>query len=172
MCYTSAITLFIRSDSLSCYEFFPCLTFQGKVWVAYADLELRHGLFPRVEAIFARCLRNSTSIDLWAFYITYIRRMNKTEGVDPEKAKQARNTIIKSYDFCLGHVGQDRSAGQLWNDYIIFLRSSEVSEGPFGLVLFRSKAYQPSTCRAREFGKPNKTWTACEKRINALSPFL
>lgn len=104
---------------------------QGKIWVAYADLELRNGLFPRVESIFARCLRNSTSVDLWAFYITYIRRMNKIEGVDVDKAKTSRIVISKSYEFCLLHVGQDRFSGSLWSEYIAFLKSSDVSCPPF-----------------------------------------
>ena len=79
-----------------------------------------------MEAIFARCLRNSTSVDLWAFYLTYIRRVNKLEGVEPEKAKQSRTVIAKAYEFSLMYIGNDRDAGTLWSDYIGFLRSSDV----------------------------------------------
>jgi cleavage stimulation factor subunit 3 len=101
---------------------------QAKQWVQYADLELRHSLFPKVEALFARCLRTSTSVDLWTFYMTYIRRVNRTEGVDAEKLKQSRNVISKAYEFSLLHIGNDREAGLLWSDYIAFIRAAEVRD--------------------------------------------
>lgn len=92
---------------------------QSKQWIAYADLELSHGLFTRVEEIFARCLRLSPSVDLWKFYLDYIRRVNPIEG---ERAKDARMLIGKSFEFALQYVGQDRRAGDMWTEYIEFLK--------------------------------------------------
>lgn len=79
-----------------------------------------------MEKIFDRCLRTSTSVQLWAFYITFIRRRNPVDGVDVDKAKTSRILINQSYDFCLGHVGQDRQAGPLWYEYIGFLKGAPV----------------------------------------------
>ncbi|GAA5863399.1 hypothetical protein JCM1840_007513 [Sporobolomyces johnsonii] len=94
-------------------------------WIAYCDLELSHNLFDRVEAIFARCLRISTSVDLWRFYLDYIRRINPIDPTNIDAAKQTRSIIATAFEFALAHVGQDRRAGEIWSEFIAFLR-----EGP------------------------------------------
>ncbi|GAA5920123.1 hypothetical protein JCM1841_004448 [Sporobolomyces salmonicolor] len=94
-------------------------------WIAYCDLELSHNLFDRVEAIFARCLRISTSVDLWRFYLDYIRRINPIDPANMDAAKQTRSIIATAFEFALAHVGQDRRAGEIWSEFIAFLR-----EGP------------------------------------------
>ena len=97
---------------------------QAKQWIAYADLELGHGHFPEVEQIFSRCLRSSVSVELWAFYLNYIRRVNPVEG---DKAAASRAVIISAYDFSLNHIGIDRESGQIWLDYINIVKAGEVS---------------------------------------------
>ena len=37
-----------------------------------------------------------------------------------------RDNIRISYEFALNHVGQDKDSGQIWSDYIQFLKSGEV----------------------------------------------
>ncbi|EJD00731.1 Suf-domain-containing protein [Fomitiporia mediterranea MF3/22] len=71
--------------------------------------------FPFAEALFARFLRTSVSVDLWKFYIIYVRRLN----VGPE----TRDTVAKAYDFALQHVGQDKDSGDIWAEYIQFVKS-------------------------------------------------
>ncbi|MBW0506479.1 hypothetical protein O181_046194 [Austropuccinia psidii MF-1] len=93
-------------------------------WVAYADLELGHGHFPEVEQIFSRCLRSSVSVELWAFYLNYIRRVNPVEG---DKAAASRAIIISAYDFSLNHIGIDHESGQIWMDYINIVKAGEAS---------------------------------------------
>ncbi|KAF8528207.1 Suf-domain-containing protein [Hysterangium stoloniferum] len=82
---------------------------------------LRHylhpGLFPNAEALFSRFLRPSPSVPFWKFYLTYVRRMNK----DPS----TRQTIIKSYDFALLYIGQDKDSGAIWREYIDFVKAGE-----------------------------------------------
>lgn len=49
--------------------------------------------------------------------------------VDPslgDRAKDARGVIGKSFEFALGHVGQDRRAGDMWMEYIAFLKEGQV----------------------------------------------
>lgn len=46
------------------------------------------------------------------------RRIN----VDPS----TRDIVRKAYEFALNHVGQDKDSGEIWSDYIQFLRSGEV----------------------------------------------
>ncbi|KPV76834.1 uncharacterized protein RHOBADRAFT_34277, partial [Rhodotorula graminis WP1] len=86
-------------------------------WIAYCNLELTHNLFDRVEAIFGRCCRSSTSVDLWRFYLDYIRRVNPIDPANLDLAKQARS-------FALSHVGHDRRAGDIWGEYIAFLKEA------------------------------------------------
>ncbi|GAA5873550.1 hypothetical protein JCM16303_001161 [Sporobolomyces ruberrimus] len=94
-------------------------------WISYCDLELSHSNFSQVEAIFSRCLRISTSVDLWRFYLDYIRRINPIDPTNLEAAKQTRSIIAGAFEFALAHIGQDRRAGDLWFEFINFLR-----EGP------------------------------------------
>ncbi|SRR5258708_4532898 len=43
-------------------------------------------------------------------------------NVDPS----TRDIVRKAYEFALNHVGQDKDSGEIWSDYIQFLRSGEV----------------------------------------------
>ncbi|GAA5932051.1 hypothetical protein JCM3775_004224 [Rhodotorula graminis] len=93
-------------------------------WIAYCNLELTHNLFDRVEAIFGRCCRSSTSVDLWRFYLDYIRRVNPIDPANLDLAKQARSVIGAAFEFALSHVGHDRRAGDIWGEYIAFLKEA------------------------------------------------
>ncbi|KAL5508671.1 RNA14 [Sanghuangporus vaninii] len=75
--------------------------------------------FPYAEALFARFLRTSVSVDLWKFYIIYVRRVNAI----PE----TRDTVAKAYDFALQHVGQDKDSADIWAEYIQFVKSGPAS---------------------------------------------
>lgn len=68
-------------------EFLKVFPDASNQWIAYVDLELSHSFFPRVEALFARCLRPSPSVSLWKFYLDYIRRVNP---VDPSLGDRPR----------------------------------------------------------------------------------
>lgn len=92
---------------------------QSRYWIQYAEFELKHHHFTEVEAIFQRCLRSVLSVDLWKYYLNYIRRIN----TGPE----SKDIITKSYDFVLQHVGLDRDSGPIWSDYLFFLKSGQVS---------------------------------------------
>ncbi|ORY53977.1 hypothetical protein BCR35DRAFT_310473 [Leucosporidium creatinivorum] len=94
----------------------------ARQWIGYCDLELSHGLFERVQDIFIRCLRPSCSVELWKFYLDFVRRRNPIDLSQGEQAKAARATITKSFEFALNHVGQDRRAGDMWLEYLSFLK--------------------------------------------------
>lgn len=103
---------------------FLCL--QAQQWIAYANLELSHSHFAQVESIFARCLRSSTAVELWKFYVDYIRRVNPIDPSSVDRAKEARGVISKAFDFALSHIGLDRRSGDLWLEYISFLKQGDV----------------------------------------------
>ncbi|KAF9997162.1 mRNA 3'-end-processing protein rna14 [Entomortierella chlamydospora] len=90
----------------------------SRYWIQYAEFELKNQHFTEVEAIFQRCLRSVLSVDLWKYYLNYIRRINS--------GPESRDIITKSYDFVLQHVGLDRDSGPIWSDYLFFLKSGQV----------------------------------------------
>jgi cleavage stimulation factor subunit 3 len=38
-----------------------------------------------------------------------------------------RETISKAYDFALLYIGQDKDSGEIWREYIDFIKAGEVS---------------------------------------------
>ncbi|EDR13145.1 uncharacterized protein LACBIDRAFT_245406 [Laccaria bicolor S238N-H82] len=75
--------------------------------------------FGAAEELFKKFLRTSPCADLWKFYLVYVRRLN----VSPS----TRDIVRKSYEFALNHVGQDKESGDIWNDYIQFLKAGETT---------------------------------------------
>ncbi|KZT74626.1 Suf-domain-containing protein [Daedalea quercina L-15889] len=69
--------------------------------------------------LFKRYLTKSSSVDLWKFYLTFVRRVNT--------GPNSRETIRTAYEFALNHVGQDKDSGDMWNDYIQFLKAGETT---------------------------------------------
>ncbi|CAG8648308.1 4181_t:CDS:10 [Dentiscutata erythropus] len=119
----------------------------SRQWVQYAEYELKHENFDKVEAIFARCLRSVLSVDLWKFYLNYVRRMNPIEK-GSTTSSQARATIAKAYEYVLNHIGLDKDAGTLWSDYLFFLKTGETHsawEEQQKMDIMR-KTYQRAIC--------------------------
>ncbi len=95
---------------------------QATVWIQYAELEASANEFLRVEQIFSKCLLSVPSIDLWKYYLDYIRRMNNLSTGGPH----ARSVISQAYEFVLQHVGIDLKSATLWQDYLAFIKSGPV----------------------------------------------
>ncbi|PBK72172.1 Suf-domain-containing protein [Armillaria solidipes] len=83
--------------------------------------------FGEAEALFTTFLKHSPSVDLFRFYLTYVRRVHS----DPTKRDPAKREVVrKAYEFALNPphgVGQDKDAGDIWHDYIQFLSESEAT---------------------------------------------
>ena len=103
---------------------------------------------PKMEGIFQLTLLAIPHLQLWSMYLDHVRRVNNTV-TDPSGT--ARTTINKAFEVAIRHVGMDKEAGRLWQDYIQFLKS-----GP-GIVGGSSwqdqqkmdvlrKAYQQAIC--------------------------
>lgn len=77
----------------------------------------------RVEAIFSRALMVSLHLDIWNYYLDYIRRTHplSTGG------SSARTVISQAYEFVLQHVGIDLESGSIWADYLIFLKTASAT---------------------------------------------
>ncbi|KAH9843581.1 Suf-domain-containing protein [Rhodofomes roseus] len=75
--------------------------------------------FGSAVTLFKRYLTKSSSVDLWKFYLTFVRRVNT--------GPNSRDIIRTAYEFALGHVGQDKDSGEMWSDYIQFLKAGETT---------------------------------------------
>ncbi|KAG0697093.1 hypothetical protein DFH29DRAFT_165718 [Suillus ampliporus] len=87
--------------------------------IAYLNHFLSPGLFPYAEELFRRFLRSSPLVDLWKFYLTYVRRVNTSPA--------SREAVSKAYEFALSRIGQDKDSGDIWSDYIQFLKAGETT---------------------------------------------
>ncbi|ORY94721.1 hypothetical protein BCR43DRAFT_494490 [Syncephalastrum racemosum] len=104
-------------------EVFPT---SPKYWLSYLELELKYSNFNEVEALFTRCLKPVLSVDLWKYYLGYIRRINQGEN-GSVALPESRSIIERAYEYVLNNVGIDKEAGSIWADYIHFLKSAETT---------------------------------------------
>ena len=111
-------------------------------------MELDRNEFGKAEQIFQRSLLSVPHVRLWSTYLTYIRRRHNLV-TDP--TGKARQTVTQAYDFVLNTVGVDKDSGQIWQDYIEFIRSGPGQAGGTAwqdlqkMDLLR-KAYRRAVC--------------------------
>jgi hypothetical protein len=122
-------------------------------------MELTDGEFKKVEEIFQKCLPVAWTVDMFNFYLDYIRRMNNvlTGG------EQARTTISQAYEFVISVVGIDKDSGSIWADYLDFVKSSQVLPPPLLRVYTMNVAYN----RPTQNGKNSRKWIKRERYISA-----
>jgi cleavage stimulation factor subunit 3 len=114
--------------------------------IAYLNHFLIPGSFSFAEDLFKRFLKTSSSVELWKFYLTYVRRANP--------GPTTRDSVRMAYEFALSRVGQDKDSGEIWSDYIQFLRAGEVGI----LIHFLSLIKHPAG-RLLQPGKNSRRWT-------------
>lgn len=112
------------------YErFFKVYPNAARQWQAYIDLELSLSNFAQVEQLFTRCLRTTPSVSLWKAYLNYTRRVNPlpapSAGDDEGERGRVRKLIEEAYDFAVRHVGMSRDAGDIWMEYMRFVKERE-----------------------------------------------
>lgn len=80
---------------------------------------MNRGEFQEVEQLFSKCLPVTDHIDLCRLYVSYVRRTNDviTGG------EKARGIVVQAFEFAVNKVGIDISSGELWNDYLEFLKN-------------------------------------------------
>ncbi|KAI1353622.1 hypothetical protein F5Y01DRAFT_275728 [Xylaria sp. FL0043] len=108
-------------DTRKVYERFLELFPQAaEVWSAYAEMELSLGNFEHAEHIFRRTLLEIPHVQLWTVYLDYIRRR---QDLNTDTTGRARQTVTNTYEFVLNGIGHDKDAGQIWQDYISFIKN-------------------------------------------------
>ncbi|KAL9085958.1 MAG: hypothetical protein Q9165_007320 [Trypethelium subeluteriae] len=157
-------------DARAVYDrFFEVFPTAAEQWVVYAQMELDNGNLSHAEKIFTRSLLNVPDVDLWSTYLGYIRRRNP---LMTDTTGKARQTISQVYDFVLNTIGIDKDSGQIWQDYVEFIRSGPGQAGGTGwqdqqkMDLLR-KAYQRAVCVPTEVvTKLWKEYDAFERGVN------
>lgn len=102
---------------------------KADIWVEWIELELGLDNFVDAEQLFGRCLMTVPNVRLWTVYLNYIRRRNDLNN-DP--SGQARRTITQSYEFVIDNIGVDRDSGNIWQDYVQFVKNGPGQIGGTG----------------------------------------
>jgi len=87
---------------------------------------LKQKAYERVEAIFKRCLHSVPNVELWKNYLNYVKKTHSGSAISEEKKAEARQVIGDAYDYVLQHIGTDKNSGSIWQDYLYFVKNSEV----------------------------------------------
>ncbi|KAL0948113.1 hypothetical protein HGRIS_010730 [Hohenbuehelia grisea] len=74
--------------------------------------------YPYLEELFRRFLLPSLSVELWKFYLSSKIRFH---------GHLARDAICKAYEYTLKSIGQDYDSGDIWMDYIAFVKAVKAS---------------------------------------------
>lgn len=97
--------------------------------------------------------------------LTSIPRCDRRVNSGPS----TRDTVGKAYDFALNHVGQDKDSGEIWAEYLQFIKAGEVrySESSFNIL---ESNYHLGRLRRR--GKSNRRWMRFVECSNELYKYL
>lgn len=74
----------------------------------------------KMDAVLGSSLMKVPSLPLWSMYLDHVRRYNNLT-TDPDGT--ARKIIIQAYELALAQVGLDKDSGQMWQDFIQFIKS-------------------------------------------------
>ncbi|OAA54541.1 eukaryotic translation initiation factor [Niveomyces insectorum RCEF 264] len=115
-------------EARSVYKrFFDVFPQAAEVWVQNIEMELEINNFLGAEELFGKSLTKVLNVPLWTVYLNYVRRRNDVQG-----GSEARNVVTRAYEFVLDNVGQDKESGQIWYDYVQFVRSGPGTIGGSG----------------------------------------
>ncbi|KAH8174728.1 suppressor of forked protein (Suf) domain-containing protein [Sarocladium implicatum] len=116
----------VRSIYNRFLEVFPQ---SAEIWSEWIEMELSLDNFVDAEQLFGRCLMTVPNVKLWTVYLNYIRRRNDLTN---DTSGNARRTITQSYEFVIDNIGVDRDSGDIWVDYIQFIKSGPGQIGGAG----------------------------------------
>lgn len=102
---------------------------KADIWVEWIEMELGLDNFVDAEQLFGRCLMTVPNVKLWTVYLNYIRRRN---DLNNDASGQARRTITQSYEFVIDNIGVDRDSGNIWQDYVQFVKNGPGQIGGTG----------------------------------------
>jgi len=96
-------------------------------WINYAKRELKEKNYAEVERILKRTILTLSSVNLHLFYLRYVkeRKLGASSSSSSAKEKEARKEVEEAFEFSLTQVGFAFEAGNIWRDYINFLKQQK-----------------------------------------------
>ncbi|KAK5089991.1 mRNA 3'-end-processing protein rna14 [Lithohypha guttulata] len=104
------------------FEVFPQAAEQ---WCAFLRWEEAADRKWHMEQIFKKVLVSVPSVEVFTVYVNYVRRRNNVQTGDTA----AYRNINQTFDFALKFVGTDKDSGNLWQEYISFLKTGAGTVG-------------------------------------------
>ncbi|EGV60354.1 mRNA 3'-end-processing protein rna14 [Yamadazyma tenuis] len=100
-------------------KYLSIFQYDGKQWCTYITYEMSRQDFLKVQELFSKCITVVDNVELFRLYVSYVRRVNDviTGG------EKARGIVIQAFEFAVNRVGIDLRSGDLWTDYLDFLKS-------------------------------------------------
>ena len=89
---------------------------QARFWKNYAEQELKAQNKTNVEQIFGRCLLQCLNVELWTFYLDYLRKHKSPEDLG------------RAYELSRNTVGLDISSSSIWIDSITFMKDLKTAD--------------------------------------------
>jgi cleavage stimulation factor subunit 3 len=114
----------IKQAFQSFLDQFPTCT---RIWIKWIEYEKEQLDYDELEKIFQKSIRDVPVVELYIHYLEYIQHIHSPLNPTPEEQQEAQETITKAYDYVLNAVGTDKESGQLWMNYIQFVKNSAVS---------------------------------------------
>ncbi|CEF67464.1 Cleavage stimulation factor subunit 3 [Strongyloides ratti] len=83
----------------------------GNFWKKYIEHEAKYNNDDEVQNLFSRCLLDVLDIELWKYYISYVKETNvsRTSGL---------TTYEEALVFAIEHVGNDMNSFDIYMEYI------------------------------------------------------
>ena len=98
---------------------------QAEKWIEYAQWENDADRLGPMEKIFANTLLQIPHVALWDMYLKYVRRRNPVRS-DNDRAYKI---ISDAFDFALRNIGLDKDSGEIWREYLNFLKTGPGAVG-------------------------------------------
>ncbi|KAL9644909.1 hypothetical protein ABK040_005389 [Willaertia magna] len=97
------------------FEIFPTA---ARYWKIYAEHEMKNQNRTQVAQIFQRCLETCPNIELWKYYIDYVKQYFPAQDV------------INAYKLSIynHNIGLDISSSSLWIDYLKLLKDLKITD--------------------------------------------
>ncbi|KAL9106940.1 MAG: hypothetical protein Q9227_008063, partial [Pyrenula ochraceoflavens] len=100
-------------------RFFKTFPSAAEKYMEYAQWESDADRLVPMEKIFASTLLQIPHVGLWEMYLKYVRRRNPMRGEDG----RAYKIISDAFDFALKNIGIDKDSGEIWKEYLDFLKA-------------------------------------------------
>jgi cleavage stimulation factor subunit 3 len=127
--YVSACSAILCFASRSSLVQITNTKLQARVWLELAHWEQDNGENGRVEQLLGNSLNKVLDTKMWHFYLNFCRRrhplINDHEG-------RNRTLLSQVFEVVLDKVGIDPDAGELWKEYIEFIKSGPGQVGQSG----------------------------------------